>query len=371
MFTERYKNTTAISLCLASIFSLSACSMDRPTWLGGEDKRPAENVRIGAKRIPILNPKPGMMPPPSVEQAPAPHAQPPMVLAPLPPPVAPAPPLKPMPEDLDQAAGINEAPSTPDDDIARREFPVDSVHSLETVETAPIPAGPESTTKLQPAPGAEPAIIIPSEMALEPAPIVVTTSQSKNPEAPPVTKEKKSWFDRMIGKLNEENEPEEEEALNDMPYPLLSTVPEKPPEFTDMKAQKDQAMQDLMADHALAQEQKDLLAAEPSQTTSTPKPALPTAETQPIPPATPASSSISSPQLPPLSTITQKPQEGAAAPKTVAPPPATAQEPELLGHAYDPNADKKPENSASQEKAPAAGEKKGKLRVLVEDPYSY
>lgn len=70
-------------------------------------------------------------------------------------------------------------------------------------------------------------------------------------------------------------------SAKDEPYPMLSSVPENPAQFKTVKAEKEQGLQQLKMDHALAQDSKQSLSAEPSQM----EVAAPLAEAPPPPAA--------------------------------------------------------------------------------------
>lgn len=360
MFAKRYKNTTAIFLSLTSVLGLSACGLDRPEWLGGEEKRPAENVYIGSKRVPVLNPQPNMNPPQNLQRmAPPPPPPPAKVMAP--PPAA-----KIMPEKLDEAAGIN-TPMMP-----RKTFQTEDPNLSETVDIAPLPPAPESVAKLPvevvPEPTPEPIVEISSEVAPEPAPLEITTENvsppPEEPAAAATAEEKLSWFSLMFGAEESGSEPARD--VSNEPYPLLSTVPEMPQEFKDLKAQQETQMETLETDHKQAQEQKNTLFTEPEQI--------------PAPPPAPASK----PLFKPIET-----SQPAPAPMP-APVPAAPEEPTLLGHVTrdektnQPVLKSTPQVDAVQKTeeelqavapttadntAPTA-KKKEPIRVLIQDPYA-
>jgi len=215
---------------LLSLTMLSACGSDRPEWLGGEAKRPAADVRMGAKRSPVLNPPLGAAP--TTENMPA---------MPSPPAIDTHP--------YDYYGEPDRMPPPPQDErvmrqeqAPRQDFGVDPVYSTETVATAPLPPAPE----LKPSP----------EMA-------AITTEKPAAEEPPV---QHSWFSRMRERLSGEPESPQAEKLNAEPYPKLSDVPERPSEFQAVKTEQAGRMDELSTEHAQAQEQRETLSAEPSQT---------------------------------------------------------------------------------------------------------
>lgn len=354
---------TVAFLSLSSLFWLAACSPERPEWLGGDPKRPAADVVIGPKRTPLLNPRSGGYP--AGNQGSETSGQPP-------PPGSPPPSLQNNPYDyFDNSGNPKPAPApssseptmferwlgkddqgraapTGNQHAARKQFPANPSYSGETVGIAPIPPGPQAAiispaagepsaqpvmmeeparpaasadmkpTQLpvQEMPAAQPLVADapapvtappPAVVMAEPAPAVAAVPQETAQASQP------SWFDRMMSRVSGEPESPETQASKNMPYPELSSVPERPKEFNKLKASKETQMQDLEIEHAIAQEQRQMLGAEPSQLGAVPAP-VPVAPA----PATPENVTASPPPV--------------AAP---APAPAPAGGPVLLGHAYD------------------------------------
>ena len=359
---------TVVFLSLSSIFWLMACTPERPEWLGGDPRRPAEDVVIGPKRTPLLNPRSGSHP--AGNQGSETSGQPP-------PPGSPPPSLQNNPYDYFDDSG-NPKPALPpsapapssgeptmferwlgEDDqgraapagnqhAARKQFPANPSYSGETVGIAPIPPGPQAAI-ISPAagePSAPPAMMEESArpaasadmkpvqppvqeiraaqplIADAPAPVVVpppaVAMAEPAPEVAAVPQEaaqasQPSWFDRMVTRVSGEPASPDTQASKNMPYPELSSVPERPKEFNKLKASKETQMQDLEIEHAIAQEQRQMLGAEPSQLGAVPAP-VPAA---PAPAAAMPSHATASP------------------PPVAAPAPAPAGGPVLLGHAYD------------------------------------
>lgn len=359
-----YRFTVAF-LSLSSLFWLTACTPERPEWLGGDPKRPAEDVVIGPKRTPLLNPRfgghpagnqgseasgqpsPPGSPPPSFQNNPYDYfddsGNPKPAAAP-PPAAAPSDNNPTMIERWLGSDNQEKPPSLENQYMARKQFPANPSYSGETVGIAPIPPGPQAAI-ISPAAG-EPSV--PTAMMEEPAP---AASADMKPVQPPVQEiraaqplvadapapvvvpppavamaepvpavavpqeaapaSQPSWFDRMVSRVSGEPESSETQANKNMPYPELSSVPERPKEFNKLKASKETQMQDLEIEHVIAQEQRQMLGAEPSQLGAVPAP-VPAAPA----PATPENVTASPPPVAALA-------------------PAPAGGPVLLGHAYD------------------------------------
>jgi len=70
------------------------------------------------------------------------------------------------------------------------------------------------------------------------------------------------WADHWVGKGKEGTK---EAAADKNAAPSLSSVPATPAQFKDIRAEKQQSMQELQNDQAMAQQQKNALNSEPSQ----------------------------------------------------------------------------------------------------------
>jgi hypothetical protein len=129
-----------------------------------------------------------------------------------------------------------------------------------------------------------------------------SAAEADRQETPTAEAERPSFFSRLRDSLTRDPQPEPVEAGadvvsgSDMERDLeahsrreaspqsLATVPPTPEAFQAIRAEKDAAITELKADHALAQETKQELAAEPSQTA--PQPLL--ADSVPPPPPPPS-----------------------------------------------------------------------------------
>lgn len=318
---------------LIAVFLLAACGSFADWKQAITGDRPAQYVE-GPRRPPEMN----TQLPEGIKTAPAQ------------PPAAPAPAAEATPYDRFNAATgeMQEAPvpaaapqekqgsllgrlfgSAPAAEPERKKLPENPYYPSETVKTAPVPPGPQSAlpegaeTEQQAHETAEAApVLMESESSMtldtEAAPVV----ESKAEPVPAASDEGgDSWFDRQWAALKGSYDPApvydlsgpETAGMNvpaaeeNVPYPLLSSVPPRPDRMTLLKQESPQAMRDLEIDHALAMEQKQSLDAEPLD-----------GETAPEQDAADASRT-----LPP---VMVEPE-----PSAIEPSPAA--EPVLLGHA--------------------------------------
>jgi hypothetical protein len=322
------------SALIAVTLALGACS-DIKQKITGE--RPRDQMAMGARRAPMLNP-----------QAPTPVQNP--VLAARPPAnmaydnafdrydnagneIAPAPSSAAW--DNADEAGSGElssdffnrmiekspppaqlaAPAAAVSTQERKPLSGNPRYSKDTQEIAPLPPGPQS--QVAPAePEAPVAQIQPVEKA-PPAPQAVAEEPSA-PAEPAVASG--GFFDRLGENLKQPFAKEEAAAKPSMipaedanaPYPALASVPETPERLQAVKQEKQEKIENLQGDHLLAQHEKQELDSEPSQLAASP---VEIAPPQPIvPPAPPAEI------LPPVAPAAQ----------------AASPEPVLLGHAAQP-----------------------------------
>lgn len=138
----------------------------------------------------------------------------------------------------------------------------------------------------------------PKAAAAEFAPVTAKENVAAEESAP----SRPSFFSRLVSPFSSGDEAKEEPKENVGDYPALSSVPATPSEFKAVKAEKDQKIEELKMDHALAQESKQNLDAEPSQL---------------------------QPQVAPLPVVVNKNPNATA--------PAANSEPKLLGHMSDSN----------------------------------
>jgi hypothetical protein len=224
------KKTLAAAALLLTLAPLSACTDNaRPEWLGGEPKRPAADVHPGNRRVPALNNQ-------ALERVP-------------PPPDHPVPP--PPPHDFYGNGNMAPPPPMPapdnrvmDDESVRKPFGVDPAYSTETQAVAPLPPSPELTVSPE------------TQAAMAPHPAAAEEKPAGN------------VFSRMAQRLGDQPEAPEVEKVKDKPYPKLSDVPERPAEFADVKANHMDTMADLQSEHAMAQESREMVNEEPTQTGS-------------------------------------------------------------------------------------------------------
>lgn len=204
-----YRLSYAVVTVLFCGHLLSACSQsDRPSWMNtitGKPNRPYDNIAIGTKHPPMLNPKPGTLKrptppgaPPSLESNPYDYFD--AVGNPVgttPPPAMPAP--------MEDTAGSQDQRSavTP-----RKSFPVNLPYS----------------DALPPASGA------PAAQAPPQAPVAAVPAETAKPKAATATD-----------------------------YPELSSVPYAPSQLREIKAQREKETLALEQEHVKASQQKQAL----------------------------------------------------------------------------------------------------------------
>lgn len=163
----------------------------------------------------------------------------------------------------------------------RKPIPGNPYYSGETSAVAPLPPAPESVAPVEPQQAAlpeiqpEPSVAAPLEIASEAPPLAEVTPE-----------EKPSWFARTFGDLKSpfSNDAEASAPAASEPYPRLSSVPETPARFSDVKAEKDQRLEELQSDHMQAQSDKLALDAEPSEAViAEPAKPAPAVNVQPAP----------------------------------------------------------------------------------------
>lgn len=253
----------ALFFGVLGVLSLAGCASEqRPSWINQllADERPTQVV-AGPRRLPMLNPKP--MPP----QAKAPPKQP-----------ASPPTMQSDPYGYFEAMEAKKAP-LPAAMPVRKPFPG-------VMEDVP-PPGSASQSSMMPPPE---TVQVPPQMPIAEVPAAMPSAAS----APAGEPQSSTWLSRMADDITGTSKPEDAKRHEAEPYPALSSVPETPKTFKNVKAQNEQRMEELQQEHMWAEQQRQALN-----------------EGQPLPQAEPK------PLLP----------EAAA--------PASAQPRELLGHAYD------------------------------------
>ncbi len=203
----------------------------------------------------------------------------------------------------------------------RKLIPGNPHYSDETTQVVPLPPGPESTAPVAPqetAPTSQ--VVMPpdaqlamAEPQMEAAPVETLDTAPSEPRS--------SWFSRTFKKIKSPFEshkvpPPESRPTSaadaSEPYPQLSSVPPTPEQFSVVKAERSQQLEELQSDHMQAQSDKQALDSEPSQFDVV-KPVEPPALAKSVPPV----------NVQPVAKTAE------------AAPPASGNEPQLLGHVSD------------------------------------
>lgn len=127
---------------------------------------------------------------------------------------------------------------------------------VEPAESQDAPDAQEPHSELTPP--SEPKVIVVSE----PKTVTEAPVTADAPDAQPSSS--RSWLDRMLGRPEKKLD-EADRAAEAAPYPSLASVPPAPQALSERKQEKSAHMDDLAMEHALAQEEKQLLDSEPSQ----------------------------------------------------------------------------------------------------------
>jgi hypothetical protein len=321
--------SAALAVTVSSLTLLAACSSLEGFKQAATGERRAQVVD-GARRAPMMNPQQ------QPQAKSAPRAPQPMA----------APPSYPSqdtasaarnPYDYYDASGKPAGPKTtageqasgqgnffgrmfggPGADMTRKPLPGNPYYSDETAQAAPASPAPQATTA---APATTPL--------LSNAPVSDYTLEHAA-DAPAPEPQEGNFFSRLANNIKR---PFQSKSADGASAPELSSVPPVPEQFGEVKAERQQQMEELQGEHMQAQSEKQALDSEPSQYSATVP--VETSGDKTVPPV--------NVQPLPVPMSSQDP-----APLSAPPIPGGPGEPVLLGHVAS------PAEIAAQEQAAAA-----------------